>query len=217
MNCWLAIRDRHTLSLLAAGADGEQKFIPAAKDANGRNIDNRTMPLVVADGTGGAAGDAFTIPGVFVLGKINKKTTLKLQTFRLVEVVDGTNWVITPPIITDNQTATPTPVGAELEYANCSDSARNDVAITFLNVADSITNIFFQNESVEIVHGSLAMADMNSGGVSSMRRATDSGIELVLMKSSNINTIETKYRVLMWARGNVLEPEMCGILIGGQA
>lgn len=197
--------------------DGEQKFIPAAKDANGRNIDNRTMPLVVADGTGGAAGDAFTIAGIFVLGKINKKTTLQLQTFRITEVVDGTNWVITPPIITDNQSATPTPVGAELEYANCSDSARNDVVIAFLNIADSITNIFFQNESVEIVHGSLAMADMNSGGVSSMRRATDSGIELVLMKSSNINTIETKYRVLMWARGNVLEPEMCGILIGGQA
>lgn len=192
--------------------DGDQKYVPMAKDANGNNVDNRTMTLTVADGSGGAAGDAFTIAGVNAVGKINKQDTLKLQTFRIVSVDTGTTWTITPPIITDAVS----PSEAEKEYANCSDQANDDAVITFLNVADAQTNIFFVNEAVEIVHGSLAMADMNAGGVSSMRRATDSGIELVLMKSSNINTIETKYRVVMWARGNVLEPEMCGMLIGGQ-
>jgi len=196
--------------------NGNQKFIPRAKDANGRNIDNRTMLLTVQTGTGGAPGDAFSIAGINALGKINKKNSLRPQTFRIVKVNSATEWEITPPIITNNLTASPTPVGAELEYANCSDEANDTAVITFLNTVDALTNIFFVNEAVEIVHGSLAMADMNSGGVSSMRRATDSGIELVLMKSSSINTLDTKYRILMWARGNVLEPEMCGVVIGNQ-
>jgi len=196
--------------------NGNQKFIPTAKDASGNNVDNRTMLLTVQTGTGGAAGDAFTIAGINAIGKINKKDTLQLQTFRIIAVNSATEWEITPPIITNNLTATPTPDGAELEYANCSDEANDTAVISFLNTTDALTNIFFVNEAVEIVHGSLAMADMNSGGVATMRRATDSGIELVLMKSSNINNIETKYRILMWARGNVLEPEMCGMLIGGQ-
>lgn len=216
-----SFKTNFTPTLLATTAtgyvvDGDQKFIPRAKDANGRNIDNRTQLLNVKTGTGGAAGDAFTIAGIFALGKINKKNSLQLQTFRIVAVNSATEWEITPPVITDNLTATPTPVDAELEYANCSDEANDNAVITFLNTTDALTNIFFVNEAVEIVHGSLAMADMNSGGVSSMRRATDSGIELVLMKQSNINDITTKYRILMWARGNVLEPEMCGVLVGGQ-
>lgn len=196
----------------AYAVDGDQKFIPRATDANGQNVDNRTMLLTVKTGTGGAAGDAFTIAGVNVIGKINKVNTLQLQTFRIIAVNSATEWEITPPIITD-QVA---PVTAERQYANCSDQAADDAAISFLNSQDSITNIFFVNEAVEIVHGSLAMVDMNAGGVSSLRKATDSGIELVLLKQSSILDLSTKYRVSMWARGNILEPEMCGILIGGQ-
>lgn len=207
--------------VVAAGTgwdvDGNQQFIPSATDANGNNVDNRTMNLTVATGAGTVKlGDAFTIAGINSLGMIHKEDTGVLQTFRVISRTSATVWVISPPIITNNTGSSQTPTQAELEYANCSDEANDNAVITFLNTATAPSNIFFKKEAVEIVHGSLATMDLNGAGVSTMRRTTDSGIEILFAKSSNIDDLGTKYRLTVWFNANLLNPQMCGVLLANQ-
>lgn len=216
-----------TPSLVAAAGSGylinvQQKLVPQATDVNGNNVDNRSMALDVDGGTGVIKiGDALTIAGINALSLINKEDTQQLQTFRVIAINSGggsgtTQLQISPAIITNNLTASPAVTQPELEYANCSNSARDNVAVSFINTTTARTNIFFHNESVEIVHGSLATMDLNNAGVQTMRRATDSGIEILFAKGSDIRNLGTEYRLTMWVNPNILNPMMCGILIGGQ-
>lgn len=194
--------------------DGAQFAVPTATDANGNNVDNRTMTLTVDTGSGTVkVGDAFTIAGVNSVGMIHKNDTTQLQTFRIIARNSATEWEISPAIFTDGSTGGESQ--AEKEYANCSIAAPNDAAITFLNLtASKPSNIFFANEAVEIVHGSLATMDLNGAGAATMTQATDSGIEIMFVKQSLINGLDTKYRLVMWMTGNVLIPDMCGNIIG---
>jgi hypothetical protein len=194
--------------------DGAQSHVPLATDGNGNNVDNRTMTLTVDTGSGTVKlGDAFTIAGVNSLGTIHKNDTGQLQTFRVIARNSATEWEISPAIVTNSATGGESQ--AEKEYANCSIAAPDDAAITFLNItASKPSNIFFANEAVEIVHGSLATMDLDGGGVSTMTQATDSGIEILFAKSSEINDLGTQYRLTMWMAGNVLIPDMCGNIIG---
>lgn len=200
----------------AAGwlVDGAQFHVPVTQDAQGKPADNRTMTLTVDTGTGTVKlGDAFTIAGVNSVGMINKDDTTQLQTFRIIARNSATEWVISPAIVTD--AATGGQSQAELEYANCSAAAPNDAVITFLNLtASKPSNIFFVNEAVELIHGSLATMDLDGAGVSTMRESTDSGIEILFSKGSSIKNLGTEYRLDMWVAPNLLVPEMCGNLIG---
>ncbi len=188
---------------------GAQSYVPLATDGNGLNVDNRYMNLVVSTTASVAVGDAFTIAGVNALSHINKQDTGQLKTFRVTEVVDGTNLTITPPIVQGSATQ------AELEYANSTDEAANAAAIVFLNTVSTQANIFFMQDSVEIIHGSLAVDDMGPA-VSVMRETTDSGIEILFARQGEIDDLSARYRLTMWANPNVLNTEMCGVLLGNQ-
>ena len=194
--------------------DGTQFAVPTATDANGNNVDNRTMSLTVDTGSGTVKlGDAFTIDGINSVGMIHKDDSGQLQTFRVISRTSATVWEISPSIFTDSVNGGQSQ--AELEYTNCSDAALNDAVITFLNItADKPSNIFFMNEAVEIIHGSLATMDLDGNGVSTMRESTDSGIEILFAKGSDIRNLGTEYRLTMWTAPNLLIPEMCGNLIG---
>lgn len=190
-----------------------QDHDPAATDGNGNNVDNRTQNLTVDTGSGTIAeGDAFTIAGVFAVSQVHKNVTSELQTFRVVSRTSATVIVITPAIVVSGGGGG---AQANIDYANCSAIPADNAAITFLNVtAAQPSNIFFMNDAVEIVHGSLATMELDgSAGVSSMRATTDSGIEILFAKSSEILGLSTSYRLIMWMRGNVLCPEMCGNLV----
>ncbi len=194
--------------------DGAQFHVPLAVDGNNQNVDNRTMNLTVEAGSGTVKlGDAFTIAGVNSLSMIHKEDTGQLQTFRVISRTSATVWVISPAIVTGGATGGSSQ--AELEYANCSIAAPNDAAITFLNLtASQPSNIFFDNAAVEIVHGSLATFDLDGAGVSTMREATDSGIEILFAKGSSVKDLGTQYRLTAWFNANLLNPQMCGNLIG---
>ena len=135
------------------------------------------------------------------------------QTFRIVGPVAPTLtvWTISPAII-----AADAGDQASIDYANVDSIPANDAAITFLNTVTAPSNIFFMNDAVEIVHGSLATMDLDGAGVSTMRRATDSGIEILFAKGSEIEDLGTNYRLTMWFAPNVLIPDMCGNLVGLQ-
>lgn len=193
-----------------------QDHDPTATDTAGNNVDNRTQSLVIDTGSNTInLGDAFTIADVFVVSHIHKNVTSVLQTFRVVStaaISGGQTITITPAIVTrlGNGGAQ-----ANVDYENCSVIPADNAELTFLNIGtNQPSNIFFMNDAVEIVHGSLATVDMTGAGVASMRMTTDSGIEILFAKGADIKTLAIQYRLTMWMAANVLIPEMCGNLIG---
>ena len=193
-----------------------QDHDPVATDGNGNNVDNRTQSLIIDTGSNAInEGDAFTIADVFVVSQIHKNVTSQLQTFRVTSTASasgGQTITITPAIVVATGGGG---AQANVDYANCSAIPANNAVITFLNLtASKSSNIFFMNDAVEIVHGSLATMDLDGAGVSTLRRATDSGIEILFAKGADIRNLGTEYRLTMWVAANVLIPEMCGNLIG---
>ncbi len=193
-----------------------QDHDPLSTDANGNNVDNRTQDLLIDTGTGDVnEGDAFTIAGVFAVSHIHKNITAELQTFRVTSTAGaaGTQSItITPAIVTRTGGGG---AQANIDYENCSVIPADGAVMTFLNITnDQPSNIFFVNEAVEIVHGSLATMDLDGAGVATMSMATDSGIEILFAKGSEVRGLTTEYRLTMWMTANVLIPEMCGNIIG---
>lgn len=176
------------------------------------NVDNRTQSVTVSSTTSVAAGDCFTIAGVNAVHHITKGDTGQLKTFRVISVTDGTHMVISPPLIT-GQGAT----DAELEYKNCvvSGSGSATAAITWLNTAAAYMNPFWQKDALEILPGRYAVP--SDSGAAVMRATTDQGIEVVLQKQYDINTMKTKYRLDTLFGVVNKQPEMSGIILFSQS
>lgn len=179
------------------------------------NVDNRyqTITIGVVGGTV-KVGDAFTIAGVEACHHITKVGTGQSKTFRIVEILTGAGGAgtvrITPPIISGaGGTA------AELQYKNVVSAPTNGALMTPLNIAAANVNPFWHGDAVEILPGRLAPAP--ESGMAVMKGTTDDGIELTMTRQGAINDLSTKYRFdALWG-ANMLNPEMAGILIGGQA
>jgi hypothetical protein len=174
------------------------------------NVDNRFQTITVSSSANIADGDAFTIAGVVACHHITKQSTGQLKTFRVVDVpVGGTTLVITPPIISDQGAS-----DAEAQYQNVIVTPSATAAITFLNVNATSINCFWQRDALEILPGRYAVpAD---AGVAVMRAATDQGVELVMQKFYDIDTMTIKYRLDTLFGVVNKQPEMSGILLFNQ-
>ncbi len=120
--------------------------------------------------------------------------------------------VISPAIVEPNEG---TGAESEVQYQNVvAASTSATAALTWLNIAAAAINPFYQKEALEILPGRYAVP--SDAGASLMRGTTDSGIELVMSKQVDINTLKTKFR--MDIRFGVVNkaPEMSGILLFGQ-
>jgi len=174
------------------------------------NVDNRYQTVTVSSTTGVAAGDCFTIAAVNAVHHITKGDTGQLKTFRVISVTDGTHMVISPGIVS-NQVAS----AASAEYQNCvvNTKAANS-AIVFLNTAAAPINCFWQKDAIEILPGRYAVP--SDAGANVMRASTDQGIELVMQKQYDINTMKTRYRLDTLFGVVNKQPEMSGIILFGQ-
>jgi hypothetical protein len=173
-------------------------------------VDNRFQTITVSSTTNVAAGDAFTINGINAVHHITKVDTGELKTFRVVSVTNGTQMVITPPIIS-NQVADP----ASAQYQNCVVTPAAAASIVFLNVKAAPVNCFWHKDAIEILPGRYAIpAD---GGVAVMRGSTDQGLELVMTKRFDQNTLTTKYRIDTLFGVVNKQPEMSGIILFNQS
>lgn len=190
-------------------------YVPAATSTSvgGQiNVDNRYQTVTVSSTTGVTAGDAFTIAGINAVHHITKQDTGQLKTFRVISVDSGTTMTISPPIIS----ASSTPTDAEEQYKNCvANSVSNTAAITFLNVAAASVNCFWHKDAIELLPGRYSVP--GDAGVSVLRAATDQGIELVMTKQYDINTMKTKYRLDTLFGVSMVNPEMAGIMLFGQS
>lgn len=174
------------------------------------NVDNRFQTITISSTTNVAAGDAFTIGNVFAAHHITKANTGTLKTFRVISVLNSTQMVVSPPIIS-NQGGS----DAEAQYQNVVVTApASNAPIVFLNTAAGNMNPFWQKDALEILPGRYAVpAD---AGAAVMRASTDQGIELVMTKQYDINTMKTKYRVDTLYGVVNKQPEMTGIIMFSQ-
>ena len=174
------------------------------------NVDNRYQTVTTTTNTNVAAGDSFTIANCFAVHHITKQSTGVLKTFRVISVPTSTTMVISPPIIS-NQGGS----DAEAQHQNCVfSSTASNAAIVFLNTAAGNMNPFWHKDSIEILPGRYAVP--TDAGAAVMRAATDQGIELVMTKQYDINTMKTKYRMDTLFGVVNKQPEMSGIVMFAQ-
>jgi hypothetical protein len=194
---------------LVNGAD--QDYTPLTHDANGIPVDNRTSILTVDTGSNATVGDFFTIAGVNSIGHINKEDTGELKTFR-IKAINGANWTVSPAIVPADGTAQ-----AQKDYATCSTTPADNAAITILNTTTKKCSAFFQKDAVEIIKGDYNLEDFNREGKLISKSVTDSGIPIALLSESSVPTLTSRYRLMLWANVEVLQPEAVGLYLEGQA
>jgi hypothetical protein len=199
-------------------SSGANAYIPKAVTSSPTtserlNVDNRYQTVTVSSSTNVVAGDAFTIAGVNAVHHITKQDTGQLKTFRVISVpAGGTTLIISPPIIS-NQSENDTPATAE--YQNCVVNVKSATsAIVWLNTAAAPINCFWQKDAIEILPGRYAVP--TDAGANVMRASTDQGIELVMQKQYDINTMKTRYRLDTIFGVVNKQPEMTGIILFGQ-
>lgn len=194
---------------------GTQFFTPKATSTavtgESNNVDNRFQQVTVSSTTNVAAGDCFTIANVEAVHHITKQSTGQPKTFRVISVDSGTTMTISPPLIT-NQVAN----DASAEYQNCTVTSKSaTAAITFLNTAAGYLNPFWQKDAIEIIPGRYAVP--TDAGTAVMRASTDQGIELVMQKWYDINTMKIKYRLDTLFGVVNKQPEMSGVILFSQS
>jgi hypothetical protein len=200
-------------SILINGAN--QRTVPAATLASGTdtvNKDNRYTDLVVDGGTYANVkiGDAFTIAGVNALHMITKQDTGQLKTFRVIAKPAANTIRCYPPIIDAAEGS-----AASIEYANVSATPADNAALTWLNTTAATMNPFFVKGSVLLVPGTFEIE--NGSGVVSTTATTELGLQITYTKQTNINTLLSSCRFdIRWGT-SLLNPEMAGCQMFGQA
>jgi hypothetical protein len=186
------------------------KATAVASTGETSNVDNRYQTITISSTTSVAAGDAFTIAAVNSVHLITKGDTGQLMTFRVISVPSSTTLVISPPIISAQGGS-----DAEIQYQNCVvNTAASNSAIVFLNTVTNFVNPFWFKDSIEILPGRYAVPQ--DAGAAVMRASTDQGIELVMQKQYDINTMRTKYRLDTLYGVVNKQPMMSGVVMFSQ-
>ncbi len=200
-----------TINTLLAGANFyTPRATSVGADGQASNVDNRFQTVTVTSTTNVAAGDAFTIAGVAPVHHITKlPVTGQLKTFRVISVDSATTMTISPPIISGQGLTE-----AELQYKNVEVTGSGTAAIVFLNTVTGAINPFWHREAVELMFGRYAVP--RDAGVAVMNTTSDQGVEVVMQKFYDINTMKTKYRWDIFFGATMLQPEMCGLMMFSQ-
>ena len=190
------------------------RYVPQATSSSvgGQiNVDNRYQTVTVSTTVGVNAGDAFQIAGIEAVHHITKLSTGQLKTFRVISVDSGTTMTISPPMIGANSA----PTDAELQYQNINVASTSATAsINWLNDNAAGVNCFWSKDAIELLPGRYSVP--TDAGAAIMRASTDQGIELVMQKFYDIDTMTTKYRLDTLFGVTMSNPEMAGILLFGQ-
>lgn len=198
-----------TIDTTAGANDYVPRATSVAATGERSNVDNRYQTVTISATTNVAAGDCFTIAGVNAVHHITKGDTGQLKTFRVISVDSATTMTISPPIIGAQGGS-----DAEEQYKNVEITPSATAAIVFLNTVAASVNPFWQRDALEILPGRYAVPE--NAGSAVMRGTTDQGIEVVMQKFYDINTMKIKYRCDVLFGVVNKQPEMSGILLFNQ-
>jgi len=212
------------ITAAAAGAvvtagGAAQSHIPVPSQVNPltgntENLDNRFMSLEVDTTASVVPGDRFTIAGVFETSLINKVNTNELRTFTVVGVIDATHVNISPaPVALDGFTSG-SPTDSESDYANVTVALPDATALTWVNTTAAPMSAFWENDSICISVGNLAVEGLS--GVNVMRDVTDSGIQLIIANEGNVGTLANQYRITAFYGITNEDPMKNGIVLANQ-
>lgn len=186
------------------------KATDVATTGESSNVDNRYQTITISSTTNVAAGDCFTVAALNSVHHITKEDTGQLKTFRVISVDSATTMTISPPMITAQGGTS-----AELQYKNCVINTKaSNSAIVFLNTVAAPANPFWQKNAIELLPGRYSVP--SDAGALVMRATTDQGIELVMQKQYDINTMKTKYRWDILFGVCMVNPQMAGIMLFSQ-
>jgi hypothetical protein len=76
--------------------------------------------------------------------------------------------------------------------------------------------VFFEKDAVEIVHADFNTDPFAATGKKVRKATTDSGVQIVMLSDSNVDSLVAKYRMFVWANVEVLNYELAGIMLEGQ-
>lgn len=211
-----------TVTAITVATNGANvQFVPRATTtatAGVLNVDNRYQVISFSAVTNVRPGDMFTVAGLEAVHAITKQSTGQLKTFRVIDTptsdpnLTGTQLRISPPMIGANQAS---PTDAELQYKNINVASTSATAtVNFLNDNACNVNPFWFKNSIELLPGRYAVP--TDSGAAVMRASTDQGIELVMQKFYDIDTMTIKYRLDTLYGVVCTAPEMAGVLIFGQ-
>ncbi len=200
-----------TINTLDAGLNYYvPRAVSTAVTGESSNVDNRYQVVTISSTTGVAAGDCFIVAAVNAVHHITKGDTGQLKTFRVISVQSATTMVISPPMITNQVVSS-----ASAQYKNCVVNTKSATsAIVFMNTAAASVNPFWHKDAIELLPGRYAVP--SNAGVAVMRASTENGIEVVMQKFYDINTMKTKYRWDTRFGVCMKQPEMAGIMLFAQ-
>ena len=220
------LKNDQTIRLTAASGgahtvNGAANFHEPAATSTGANgevglVDNRYSNLSVTTGAAPASyanikvGDAFTIAGVNSVNMITKQDTGQLQTFRVVGKPAAGVLQVAPAIISNGGN---TRAGAE--YRNVSATPAAGAAITWLNTTTAELNPFYMRGTLLLVPGSYAVDPADGWQV--MRATTGLGIGITYTRQGEINDLSVKARWELDFGTSLLNPQMAGVQMFGQA
>lgn len=177
------------------------------------NVDNRFQNISIAVTSGTVrVGDRFTA-GTNSVHQITKVDTGQLKTFVVVGIVSGAGGTgvvtISPPFISA-QGAT----NAEVQYQNITATPANGATLVFLNTVTAGMNVFWDQDSIEVLPGRFEV--MPDTGIMIRRGTLDNGVNVIMTQSTDINTLQAKFRIdAFWGVVN-LNTEMSGVMLFGQ-
>ena len=194
-------------------AGGPQSHVPSPSvlnplTGNTENLDNRFASLEVDTTVGVNSGDRFTA-GVNECSLINKNDTGELRTFTVVGVIDATHLQISPAPVSlaalDD---------ASQDYANVVGPIPDATALTWLNTSEAPMSAFWENDSICINSGNLAVEGLS--GINVMRDMTDSGLQLIIANEGDLGSFTNRYRITgFWGVTNE-DPMKNGIYLANQ-
>ena len=199
-------------TIAAAGQFTEPQATATGGLDGDANKDNRYTDLLVTATNYGAVkvGDAFTIAGVNSVHMISKQDTGQLQTFRVVGK-PAANTIRVYPAIISNGGAT---IGGK-EYQNVTATPANGAALTWLNTTTAEVNPFFRRGALLLLPGSFSVDPED--GWNTMRATTDMGISVQYTRQGEINDLSVKARWDIDFGTALLNPQMAGAMMFGQA
>lgn len=156
-------------------------------------------------------GDRISFSGVNAVGLQDKTNTGQLMTFTVVEK-SGANIKVYPRPIAANDGAL---TNAQKAYANIATQIAAGATVTKLNSdASARTNIFWANDSVEIVDGDIPFELLGQlDGMDVMSSTLSSGTKLYMAYQGKLEDLTLRCRLFTWNDVVNIDPSRNGVAI----
>jgi hypothetical protein len=164
--------------------------------------------IAFTDASGFAVGDWISFTGINSLGLHDKTDTGQEMTFKIVDITGNNVKVYPKPIALDDASLTI----AEKAYANIATQITSGDVPVRLNTANKRTNMFWTNDSIEIINGDAPLEYLGElDGMKVMSETLSSGTKVYMAYQGSINDFTLKCRLFTWYGVTNRDPSRNGV------